>query len=109
VQWITAIALQNTGEKNGGRQSLEHPSLGKSAAVLCLAEGLKKVILVFFSYNSNIKPSQHTVDTAFVTRFSQTGRNPKIIAVFRRKKTPKTTHQFFLSFFNLAEYLSLVP
>lgn len=62
-----------------GWQSLEHPSLGKSAAVLCLAERLKEVILVFVHYNLNYFQDK-------IQRYLQSSGE---------KKNHKKTHQLF--------------
>lgn len=106
----TAIALPNSSKNNGGWQSPEQPSLGKSAPVLCLAKGLRKVILVFSSYNLNYSKDK-TIATCcghiWVLVFSQPGRNPDICSLQEKNSQTKPNkkskqrsppHQLFCCF-----------
>lgn len=102
-----------------GWQSLEHPSLGESMTVLCLAEGLKKVVLVFFSYNLNYF-QEKTITThcghssCYQVFLSLLGIQRYLQHSEGKNKTKQNTtsssiHQLFYCFLNLTEYLFLVP
>lgn len=86
-----------------GWQSLEHPSLGKSMAVFCLAEGLKKVILVFFSYN--LKYFQDKViathcgcSICYQGFLSLVGIQRYFQSSGEKKKTTENPHELFCCF-----------
>lgn len=96
-----------------GQQSLGHPSLGKSIAVLGLAERLKKVILVFFSYNFSCFKDKtiatHRGRSICYQAFLSLVGIQRYCSLQEEKKQPKqpnrkptkNTHQLFCCFLTL--------